>query len=35
MSPRWTVLAAAGAAVVAMLWKEMPAIRRYFKIAKM
>lgn len=35
MSPRWTVLAVAGAAVVAMFWKEMPAIRRYLKIARM
>jgi hypothetical protein len=29
------VLAAAGVTVLAMIWKELPAIRRYLKIARM
>ena len=29
------LLLAAGAAVVAALWKEYPAMRRYLKIARM
>jgi hypothetical protein len=36
MRPRWTVLTGlAGLALAVLVYKELPAIRRYLKIARM
>jgi hypothetical protein len=35
MRPQWTVLIGLAGAAMLVLWREMPAIRRYMKIARM
>jgi hypothetical protein len=35
MRPQWTVLIGLAGVAAAVLWREMPAIRRYLKMARM
>ena len=35
MRPQWTVLLGIAGAAAVMLWRELPAIRRYVKMARM
>jgi hypothetical protein len=35
MRPQWTVLIGIAGVAAAVLWREMPTIRRYLKMARM
>jgi hypothetical protein len=35
MRPQWTVLLGIAGAAAVVLWRELPAIRRYVKMARM
>jgi len=35
MRPQWTVLIGLAGATALLLWRELPAIRRYLKMARM